>query len=119
MATQYVPILNPAQSGIAARLETLSGTFECIVRDISTGGAHITGPALRRAQCVVLMIEGREIFAEVAWASGKGAGLVFQPEIEHDYVVRLRRMGPEILGRESRATEVFARNWVAGRTSEF
>jgi len=128
METQYVPILIPqfsgnrassrARLGMSARLETLSGTCECMVRDISTGGAHITGPVLKRAQCVVLMIEGREIFAEVAWIKGDHAGLVFQPGIEHDYVVRLRHRVPEILGRDARATEVYARNWVAGRTGE-
>lgn len=129
MATQYVPILNPqysgnrsssrARLGIAARLETLSGTFPCMVRDISTGGAHVMGPALKRAQCLVLLIEGHEIFAEVAWTGEKGAGLVFRPGIEQDLVVWLRRQVPEIIGRESRATEAFARRWVAGLTGEF
>lgn len=128
MATQYVPCLHPLYSGkrssgrvrlgIGARLETVAGTYPCTVRDVSSGGAHICGPRLRSGQSVILTIEGREIFGDVVWVREASAGVLFQPPVEHEFVVALRHNAPVILTRAAQENEDFARNWVAGLTGE-
>ena len=76
------------------------------------------GARIKQGQCAVLLVEGKEIFCEAVWVRGESAGLMFQPPIEKDFVIKLRRDTPEMLAREMTATEDFARGWVAGLTGE-
>ena len=67
-----------------ARLDLGSGPVLVSIRDIAQGGAKIEGPtALKSEDRVVLTPEGlRPLQSIVRWASGKVAGLSFDPELE-------------------------------------
>lgn len=100
------------------RLETISNRFSVRIRDISVGGAHVVGARVKAGQCAVLQVYGRDIFCEAVWVRGESTGLMFQPAVEKEFVIRLRHEAPELLLREATSTEDFARGWVAGLTGE-
>jgi hypothetical protein len=63
----------------SARVETETGTAECIILDLSLGGAKLRVPALAQAQQPVTLVIDRfgAINAEVAWCRSGEMGLRF------------------------------------------
>lgn len=67
-----------------ARLDLETGPVLVTIRDIAQGGAKIEGPiALKPEDRIVLTPEGlRPLTSIVRWASGRVAGLAFEPALE-------------------------------------
>ena len=63
----------------AARVETREGPFECIILDLSLGGAKLRGTAPVAAKQVVTLVIDRfgALRAEVMWARSNHMGLRF------------------------------------------
>ena len=63
----------------AARIETLDGPSECIILDLSLGGAKVRSPAPVKAKETVTLVIDRfgALNAEVMWARSGRMGLRF------------------------------------------
>jgi len=60
-------------------LSTPVGAIKVTIRDVSEAGAQVVGEQQIPSQCRVQLQRGEmHVFAQVAWARGKAAGLRFE-----------------------------------------
>jgi hypothetical protein len=68
-----------AQVFLSGLLSTPAGAIKVRIRDVSEAGAQVVGEQQIPSQCRVQLQRGEmHVFAQVAWASGKAAGLSFE-----------------------------------------
>ena len=104
---------------IPAKLVSLYDTHRCILIDLSSTGAQIgLEKPMEIEQKSFLQIAGLELFCEVVrcnfGANGGVNGLVFDPALEDEDVLAVRRYAESYQDDEVRALRSEVRAWVDG-----
>lgn len=104
---------------IRADLITLYERTRCILIDLSVTGAQIGLEApLRIGDTAILQVADLEPFGEVVRADrgphGGVNGIVFDPPLSEEQVLRVRAFAEQYEKSEARALRDEVRNWVSG-----
>ena len=106
-----------ARVALPARLESLSGTVNAVLRNISETGAMLEVAALpARGADAVLCCGELDCFGTIVWARSRWCGFVFDEPIAQATVLRLREASDSgQAGADSRnALNDAARRWAEG-----
>ena len=104
---------------IPAQLTSLSGTYPCVLIDISRTGARIgLDRPLHKGADALLQIAGLEPFGMVVRMSegrdGGTIGVVFDDPLGDDEVLKIRSYSEHYADDEQRNFRREVRNWVSG-----
>lgn len=104
---------------LPARLVSLYGTHRCILIDLSTTGAQLgMEMPLATSENAILEIAGKELFCDIVRVSrgphGGTNGVKFDPELEDQDVLDVRRFSETYKTNELRAIRSEVRAWVNG-----
>lgn len=78
--------------GIRARLETLDGTYDVELLDISQTGAKLHFRAPVHPGSAVLQWLDYEAFGETVWKNGAVLGMRFDPDLPDSVIVKTREL---------------------------
>jgi len=101
--------------GIPARLETLEGTREARLIDLSQTGAKIDCPGAQTIGQAVLQWLEFETFGETVWRDGELLGVRFDRPLSPSVIFTTRQLAPSVVARADQAVSAAAREWVTGR----
>ena len=97
---------------LPATLMLTNRSVNCIIENISTGGARLHLADLPRVRSdAFLMCGGLEIFSVVVWVKGHRCGLFFEDELSPDAVVAIRRFSDEYAERVRQQAESQEEPW--------
>lgn len=103
--------------GIAARLETLSGSQKVRLIDLSQGGAQVILSRPDEAGQGVLSWLDFESFGDLAWRDEGHIGLKFDQLLPLGCLVETRKRAPSVVRDEEMGTSM-AQAWVSGELSD-
>ncbi len=100
--------------GIPARLETLDGTRDVRLIDLSQTGAQIDCAWAQAIGQAVLQWLDFETFGETVWRDGELLGVRFDRPLSPSVIFATRQMAPSIVANAHHAASAAAREWVQG-----
>lgn len=98
--------------GIAARLETVHGTLDVDLIDLSQSGAKIDLAHIPRAREAVLYWLTFEAMGDIVWQEGELLGMTFEAPLSSQTIVATRNLAPSVVALDG-ASEA-ARAWATG-----
>lgn len=105
------------QVGIGARLDTLDGSQQVRLIDLSQGGAHIILSRPEEAGAGMLTWMNFETFGELAWQEEDHVGLKFDKLLPPGCLAQTRLRAPSVVRDEEEGASL-TRAWVAGELSD-
>ena len=100
--------------GIPAKLETLNGSRNVRLLDLSQTGAKIDCPGAKKIGQAVLQWLEFEVFGETVWSDEDLLGMRFDRPLSPSIIFATRQLAPSIVAMANQAASAAAREWVAG-----
>lgn len=124
--SQGSPLYTPLEAGnraharvrlnLPARLILFSGTENCVLLDLSSGGLKIMSHLSPKVGAMaVIECDDIEFFGTVVWVEGNRFGLRLDDPLAKDVVIAMRNAADAFPERAKRELLSEARNWVQGR----
>jgi hypothetical protein len=98
--------------GIPARLETIHGTREVDLLDLSQSGARLDAAQFPRVHTAVLHWLRWEALGDIVWQEDGLLGMTFDEPLSAEAVLTTRELAPLVVG-DAAASEA-AREWATG-----
>jgi len=101
---------------LPARLMLPMGEYDCLLEDLSLGGACIhIATAPRLGATAILKFGDHALFCTISWVKGQQCGLKFMERLPKDVVMRMQWLAANIEDYENERSIQAARNWSTGK----